>query len=209
MGTATDPPSSCLPLPRDLVRGGVDWRRTFLRGHLSRELRGTSEILALREFGDPARVTAEEFFLAEPDYRLYQPVRVRPIEERDESLRAEFDAVFRREFPAGADRPPEVFDLTGLIQLLGQRGDGRSILLEARTGAGKSIAGRAAMFECFSAIDGRRPRLDGLLPCLLGPVDEKDSAIARVLRGDEVPAEDVVSDCLASTAGIAPGGAHP
>lgn len=193
--------TTALPLPRGLVEGGVPWRKTFLRKHLARELASTSEILVLRDLPSDKPVTPREFFYAEPDHRLYQPVRVRPISEADCSLPEQFHGLLARDYPDRNQRPAEVFDLTALLQILRDRKDPRSILLEARSGAGKTVAGLAAMFDCFYADDRPRPRLDGLLPCVLR-LGGEEGAAAEAIEGKAVTAWRFIADSVARSAGF-------
>ncbi|MBY0394994.1 MAG: hypothetical protein K2X91_00795, partial [Thermoleophilia bacterium] len=197
MSAPPDGTSSRLTLPRDLTTGGVPWRKTFLREHINAQLRDpASEILVLRDLKD---ITPLEFFFADPNLRLYQPVQVRPIDDGDRDLSRAFRDLLKRELPDPDRRPTELFDLTALLQVLIDRKDPRSVLMEARSGAGKTIAGIAAMLDCLYAAERPTPRLAGLLPCAVSVGGEERDATKGV-AGVADAAVRAVAQALARTA---------
>src|SRR5262249_15324922 len=120
------------------------------------------------------RVTPFDFFFALPQHSLYRPVRACP--------RDVWDRDFEREYCGRRDATP-VFDLTALLEMLIAKGDRRSVLLETRGGAGKTVASRAALYDClfFHPVERQAPRLDGLLPCVLRRI-AKAGTIQEVLE---------------------------
>ena len=188
-----------LPRPRVVV-GGVPWRKTFLRHHLASQLQDSSEILVLNDHHDgDFTITPLDFFYGEPNYRLYQPTKVIPLGEG----RTDWEARYRARPDAS-----EVFDLTGLLQVCGDDPKNRrSVLLEARSGAGKTVAARAAMFDCFHAADQAKPRLAGLLPCPLTSL-RNDGEILKYIEDKNRPVPpSVIWECLARAAGLQTGDA--
>jgi hypothetical protein len=142
----------------------VDPRQKFLRWHIEAERARTDDLLAVRELRyrvqdaghdpDAAGLTAERFFYDDrPDYRLYQPIPVVPVGEGNGRLTALYPAA----------------ELTDLLARLRQRPAGvpPGVLLRTRSGAGKTVAGRKAFWDC---LHGAAPPLAGYLPCWLGPV---------------------------------------
>src|SRR4051794_31888780 len=120
MTVTTSASPTALPRPR-VTPGGIPWRQTFLRGHLNGELQDISEVLVLKELREQGfKVTPLDFFFGWPQYRLYQPVKVRPLDDRDRDL----DRTYRARPDAA-----QVFDVTALLQTLIANHDGRSILL--------------------------------------------------------------------------------
>ena len=146
-----------------------DFRQTFLRKHLARELNRTDEVLALEELnkieGAP-RLTLRDFFYGGlPDAMLYIPVRLTP---QGDDLRGLADRYFK-------DRPQQdlrpTFDLTHVLAALRHCDIPGGIYLRSRSGAGKTVAGLAATYDCFFGAGSAGPRLAGFLPCRLRPGD--------------------------------------
>jgi hypothetical protein len=151
--------------------------------HLVKALRATSEIPALEAIDvGAAGITPLEFFFAEPEYRLYQPVKVRPIENAIGRSSAIFRQRSRRSFRTCINGRPSFFDPTGFIRLFEGQGDRRSIVREARGGAGKSVAGWAAMFECFHAVDRDASNPDRRPSVRVAPSSQADH-LGLVLEG--------------------------
>jgi hypothetical protein len=163
-----------------------------VRRHLARELRRTDEVLVLNDLREKGAFAPLDFFFGLPEYRLYQPVKVRPIDDPDRDLQRR-----HRERCGGS----VVFDLTGLISVLRAESDGRSVLLEARSGAGKTVAGIAAMFDCLYAEEGSPPRLDGLVPCPLRDWRLDGALLEAVERGSAKVTPQLIWDALARHAG--------
>jgi hypothetical protein len=158
----------------------VSWRHTFLSWHLAKELRTTSDILVLEDLRhlNPAAaesLTPQWFFHGLPQNNLYQPVPLLPVDvERDGWVQRE------HEQQTGSSQVP--FDLTAVLQTLRAKADERSILLASRSGAGKTVACKAALFECLVTADPQQlPRLSGFLPCMLRRLDGPNVTVANAL----------------------------
>jgi hypothetical protein len=128
-----------------------DLRQTFLHRHIAQEVASTREVLALEELkqrvgGVPLTLTS---FLYEglPDLSLlYDPVQVRPLQQHDQDLAATY---LNKVLPdkAPLDRPK--LDLTYFLLALDHAHDSGGVLLNARSGAGKTVACLAAFCDCF------------------------------------------------------------
>jgi len=148
-----------------------DFRQTFLRKHLARELRETAEVLALEELNKikGACLTIRDFFYRGlPEDSLYIPVPVLPLGDEVGGLPARYFAKRRPK-----DQGVPIFDLTYALDALRECDIPGGIYLRSRSGAGKTVAGLAALCDCFfgpgpqgvQTHDG--PRLAGFLPCRL------------------------------------------
>jgi WD40 repeat protein len=167
----------------------IDYRQTFLRHHVPTELDPPAEleengfreeILALDSLRHRLRQSSPDagakihrlasrrrFFLIMPDDGpwLYLPVRVRPLPAGDRGI--------------PRDERDDYKDLTHLLCSTSK--SRRSVLLTARSGAGKSTAMLKAFFDCLV---GRDPLLGGYLPCYLrsfGKAREEKSAGHEVI----------------------------
>ena len=150
-------------------------RRTFLRGHVAKQLALTADVLAvdgIRRRIEPllpdgdgearrrlaAVLRLDHFFerhhrTLAPDAQVYFPLPVRPADG------------------AGLTAP----DLTVLLRRLDEADDPRGVVLTTRSGAGKTVAARKAFFDCVFAqsLPGdvvgppQPPPLAGFLPCWL------------------------------------------
>ena len=148
-----------------------DFRQTFLRKHLAHELTRTAEVLALEELNKiegTRHLTLRDFFYGglPEDAMLYIPVRVLPLGDDLRDLPALY---FKKRSPYGL-RP--TFDLSYALAALRHFDIPGGIYLRSRSGAGKTVAGLAAMCDCFYGTEvadtpSATPRLGGFLPCRL------------------------------------------
>jgi len=137
------------------------YRHTFLRRHVNGELGRIDDVLGLKELVDRhcqglegpqcrrQRVELlERFFSTRPDLQVYIPVRVQQIVERRE-------------------RPKPYPHFTDLLVELRDKQATQGVLLEACSGAGKTVAQRKAFFDCLrSDTSGEPPPLEGYVPCV-------------------------------------------
>jgi len=170
----------------------IDYRQTFLRHHVPTELDPPfaqesgfrEEILALDSLrprllqafpGAGSEIhrlaSRRRFFVTMPDVQpwLYLPVRVRSLSEDGK----------------------DYADLTDL--LCSTTETPRSVLLTARSGAGKSTAMLKAFFDCLV---GRDPALGGCLPCYLRQLHSSRDAFSDA-RGGKSVGHEVILDLLA------------
>lgn len=147
----------------------IDPRTTFLRRHVRTQLAYSGDLLALGELRAAlrdarpavanldawldARLTPTAFFTGYPDMPLYRPLRLVPADDAVRTALADADLV----------------DLSALLTRLREakcRVPG-GVVLMTRSGAGKTVAARAAFRDCV--VGGEQARLGGLLPCWLPP----------------------------------------
>ena len=181
----------------------IDYRQTFLRWHVPTELDPPfvqepgfrEEILALDSLrhrllqtfpGAAAEIhrlaSRRRFFQTMPDDEpwLYLPVRVRPVPVGDRGI--------------PLDERSEYTDLTKLLCSTAQ--SRRSVLLTARSGAGKSTAMLKAYFDCFV---GRDPVLGGWLPCYLRQLHSSRQAFVTA-RKNKAASREMILALLAEAA---------
>src|SRR5208282_3673054 len=89
MSTAAPTNPSGLPQLR-LTSGGIPWRQTFLRRHLASELNDSREIFVLGDLRRHGPITPCHFFFNDPPYNLYQPIKMRPLDDENLDLVKEF-----------------------------------------------------------------------------------------------------------------------
>ncbi|MEZ6044242.1 MAG: hypothetical protein R3C11_01380 [Planctomycetaceae bacterium] len=204
------------------MRKPVDYRKTLFRSHLEREFLSIDEILPLKHLDDKWHSEAARLGKVEELKNLLRPEEFlyRDLPADDDSRQVLFLAL--KLFEVNHTRPPirdrenamrlynQSNTFTTIIQKLDAARDKEEghcgIVLRARSGGGKTLSCRRAMYDCFpirgtvaGAGDHRPAALGGYLPCFARTTEPLALGEAKSRGAKELDRQylDLIIDLLA------------